>query len=97
MIDDGGNARLAIGCHGSIVAVPGTPFADYLRSSLEGDPRGYHYSAPEIQWPEDYGTDKILATIESDIYGIAMVVYEASRANPSPMRQDQVSRQFPRS
>ena len=77
LIDGGGNARLAIGGHGSIVAVPGIPVADCLQSSLEEDPRGYRYLAPEIQWPEEHGTDKILVTKESDIYGMAMVVYEA--------------------
>ena len=59
------------------MAVPGTPFADYLQPSVEGDLGDCRYLAPEIQWPEDYGTDKILMTKESDIYGIAMVIYEA--------------------
>ena len=84
MIDDGGNARLASGGYSSIVAVPGTPFADYIQSSVEGS-RGLgqcRYLAPEIQWPEDYGTDKILITKESDIYGMAMVIYEARHYKP---------------
>ena len=59
------------------MAVPGTRFANYLQSPVEGDLGDCRYLAPEIQWPEDYGTDKILITKESDIYGIAMVIYEA--------------------
>ena len=64
-----------IGGHGSIAVVPGTPFAEYLQSSLEGDLGDCRYLAPEIQWPEDYGT--VPAMRESDIYGMAMVIYEA--------------------
>ena len=76
LVDDDGGARLVIGDHSSIVAVPGTPFAGYLQSSVEGDLGDSRYLAPELQWPEDYGMDKILITKESDIYGMAMVVYE---------------------
>jgi len=43
-----------------------------------GDIDNYRYSAPEIQWPEDHDQDKILITRESDVYGMGMVVYEAS-------------------
>ena len=82
MIDDGGNARLANGGHSSIVAVPGAPFASYLQSSVEGDLGDRRYLAPEIQWPEDYGMVKPLITKESDIYGMGMVIYEASSYKP---------------
>ena len=68
--------------HSSIVAVPGTPFAGYLQSSAEGDLGDCRYLAPELRWPEDYGMDKILITKESDIYGIAMVIYEARSYKP---------------
>ena len=64
------------------MAVPGTPFADYLQPSLEGDLGDSRYLAPEIQWPKDYGTDKILITKESDVYGVAMVIYEARSYKP---------------
>ena len=43
-----------------------------------GDIDNYRYSAPEIQWPEDYSMDEVLVTKESDVYGMAMVIYEAS-------------------
>jgi len=43
----------------------------------------YRYSAPEIQWPEDHGKDDILITKESDVYGMGMVVYEASSDHPA--------------
>ena len=82
LIDDWGNAQLASGGHSSIMAVPGTPFSDYLQPSVEGDLGDCRYLAPEIQWPEDYGTDKILITKESDIYGMAMVIYEARSYKP---------------
>ena len=82
MIDNVGNARLAMEGHSSIMAVPGTPFAGYLQSSAEGDLGDCRYLAPELRWPEDYGMDKILITKESDIYGIAMVIYEARSYRP---------------
>ena len=97
MIDNDGNARLAIGSHNSIMAVPGTSLAGYLQSSVEGDLGDCRYLAPELQWPEDYGMDKILMTKEGDIYGMAMVIYEARSYKPtSPMRY-QISCVFPRS
>ena len=82
LIDNGGNARLASGGHSSIVAVPGTPFADYLQSSVEGDLGDCRYLAPEIQWPEIYGADKAFITKESDMYRIAMVIYEVRSYKP---------------
>ena len=81
-----------MGGHSSIVAVPGAPFAGYLQSSVEGDLGDCRYLAPELQWPEDYDMDKILITKESDIYGIAMVIYKARSQNPSPLGRDQISR-----
>ena len=39
----------------------------------------YRYLAPEIQWRDDGEMDKILPTEESDVYGMGMVAYEASR------------------
>ena len=93
MIDDDGNARLAIGSNGSIVAAPGTPFARYLQSPVErnsgeedfcpGMDRNRCYLAPELQfqWP-NYTRDKILVTKESDIYGMAVVIYEARSYKP---------------
>ena len=59
------------------MVIPGTPFAEYLQSSLQMDLHGYRYLAPEIQWPGVYGMDKIPIMKESDIYGMAMVIYEA--------------------
>ena len=59
------------------MVVPGTPFAEYLPSSLSGGLCCYRYLAPEIRWPEAYGTDKIPVMKESNIYGMAMIIYEA--------------------
>lgn len=73
MIDEGGNARLSTAGRSSIVAVKGTSIASHVQSGGEID--NYRYSAPEIQWTE---ADEILITKESDVYGMAMVIYEAS-------------------
>jgi len=62
-----------------MVAVPGTSVASHMQSG--GDIDNYRYSAPEIQWPEDYGTDKIVITKESDVYGMGMIVYEVLTGN----------------
>lgn len=78
LIDGNGVARLATAGRSSIVAVPGTSAAGHVQSG--GDIDNYRYSAPEIQWPEDHGMDKILITKESDVYGMGMVVYEVSPA-----------------
>lgn len=66
----------------SIVAVPGTSIAGHMQSGGEID--NYRYSAPEIQWPEDHDTDEILITKESDVYGMAMIAYEASSHRMAP-------------
>ena len=63
------------------MAVPGTSVAGHMQSG--GDIDNYRYSAPEIQWPEEHGMDEILITKESDVYGMAMVVYEASSHRPT--------------
>ena len=65
-----------------IVAVPGTPFAGYLQYLVERGLDDCRYQAPELQVPEDYGIDKILITKESDVYGMAMVIYEARSYKP---------------
>ena len=59
-----------------IVAVPGTPFAGYLQPSVEGNSGNQCYLAPELQ-PQKYISDKIIVTKESDIYGMANIIYEA--------------------
>ena len=82
MIDKGGNARLAMDGHRSIVAAPGTSFAGYLQSSVKGDLGDRCYLAPELQQPKNHGMDKVLITKESDIYGMAMVIYEARSHKP---------------
>ena len=67
LIDDDDAARLATAGRSSIVAIPGTSIAGHVQSG--GDVNNYRYSAPEIQWPEDHGMDKILLTEGSDVYG----------------------------
>ena len=50
----------------------------------KGDIDNYRYLAPELQQPEGHGTDEILITKESDVYGMAMVVSEAGYYHPLP-------------
>ena len=76
MVDDNGVARLTTPGHSSIVTVPGASIVGNVRSGGDGD--NNRYLAPEIQWRDDGGTDEILITEESDVYGMGMVVYEAS-------------------
>lgn len=78
MIDDNGVARLATAGRSSIVAVPNTSVADFKEQLSVRDLDYSPYSAPEILWPEEHGKDKIVITKESDVYGIGMIVYEAS-------------------
>ena len=61
------------------MAVPGTSIAAHVQSGVDGDIDDYRYTAPEIisEFYEGNG-DKILATKESDVYGMGMVAYEAS-------------------
>jgi len=42
----------------------------------------YRYSAPEILWRDDDSMGRILIRQESDVYGMGMVAYEASRHLP---------------
>ena len=79
-MDDRGTARLATGGRSSVVAVPETSFAGHVQSGLGEDIDDYRYMAPELQSPEEHdveGIDK-LATKESDVYGMGMVVYRVS-------------------
>ena len=48
-----------------------------------GDIGNCQYSAPEIRWPEEDDMDEIIVTKESDVYGMTMVVYEASSHHPA--------------
>ena len=75
------------------MALPGTPFAGHFQYLLGGSLGGDRYLAPEIQWPEDYGTDEVLVTKESDVYGMAMVIYEVIFIfhKPTSLGQDRIS------
>ena len=81
LIDDNGVARLATAGRSSFVAVPGTSIAGHSQSGLD-DIDKYRYSAPEVQWRDGNEPEKILITKESDVYGMAMVAYEASSQRP---------------
>lgn len=56
--------------------MPNTSVAAHIQSALDADADEFRYMAPEIQWPETYNLDEILITRESDVYELAMVVYE---------------------
>ena len=76
MIDDDGNARLAIAGRGPVVDDPGTPFA--WDRGLDN----YRYLAPEIRFPKAYDMNEVSITKECDTYGMAMVIYEARYNRP---------------
>jgi len=81
LVDDSGTARLATAGRSSIVATPGTSTADHIQSGVDGDDNDYPYMEPEILLPDELyagNVDRILATKEGDVYGMGMVVYEAS-------------------
>ena len=59
------------------MAVPDTSVADHKQSILDVDLYDYRYVAPEVQWPENYGKGEVLITKESDVFEMAMVIYEA--------------------
>ena len=67
----------------SLVPVPNTSFAGH-QSLVEENLDFCRYSAPELQWPEGYGAEKAVITKESDVYGMAMVIYEVFPIDPSP-------------
>ena len=46
----------------------------------------WKWAAPELQEPGDYGTEKIFATMPSDIYGMGMVIYEVSPCDMFTLR-----------
>jgi len=76
LIDDSGVARLSTGGSSSIVAMPDTSIVDHIQSG--GDTDNKRYSAPELHQSEGHGMDEIPITRESDVYGMGMVIYEAS-------------------
>ena len=47
-----------------------------MASVLDGQIDDFRYSAPEVQWPEDFDMTEVRLTKESDIYGMAMVIYK---------------------
>jgi len=76
LIDDNGVARLSTGGRNSIVPVPDISVVGDVQS--EGDVDYGRYSAPELHPSEDRGVDEISVTRESDVYGMGMIIYEAS-------------------
>lgn len=63
------------------MVVPDTSTAGYEPSALDGQIYNFRYSAPEVQWPELYGMDEVRITKESDVYGMAMVIYVVRSAD----------------
>ena len=94
LIDNGGNARLAIAARSSIVPVPGTSTAAHVPSVQDALIDDLRCSAPEVQWPELYGKDEAHITKESDVYEMAMVIYMVRFTIDSEGR---ISRRYPRS
>ena len=85
LVDDSGTARLATAGRSSIVATSDTSTEGHVQSVVDGDYNNYRYMEPEILLPDELHTgdaDRILATKEGDVYGMAMVTYEASSRCP---------------
>lgn len=76
MIDDKGKARLATAGRSSVVAEHNVLTPGQTRSTSGEYVSNLRYSAPEIQWLEAYEVNKPPITKESDVYGMAMVIYE---------------------
>ncbi|KAF9789185.1 kinase-like domain-containing protein [Thelephora terrestris] len=76
LIDNDGKSRLSTGGRSTIVAVPNTSIADHKQSKLDASISDYRYVAPEIQWTDDYQKGEVLITKKSDVYEMAMVIYE---------------------
>jgi len=53
-----------------------------LDVQARGDIDNYRYSAPEILFPEDHSQQIDPVTVRADIYGIGMIIYEASSRCP---------------
>lgn len=71
------------------MAVPNTSVADHKQSKLDVDPFDFRCGAPEVLWPEEYGKNEVLITKESDVFEMAIVIYEASpyRGPSDPVAQ----------
>ena len=82
LIGGDGQARIANAGHSRIVS---TAFAN-SETPIASDPVALHefrwrWSAPELQQPDVYGMQSVIATKPSDIYGMGMVIYEVSPWN----------------
>lgn len=65
-----------------IMAVPDTSDVGHVRSRV--DINNYRYSAPELHQTNGHGMDIGLPiTKESDMFGMAMVIYEVSSHCPT--------------
>ena len=69
-----------------VLAAPGTSFTLDQGSNVD------RYFAPEIQSPGAYGMEGFVTTKESDIYGMAMVIYEARSYRPVSPGRCKISR-----
>jgi len=67
-----------MGVRSSIVVVSDTPTA----AQPVGDTDSHWYSAPELHRPEGRCIHEILTTKESDVYGMGVVILEASSRRP---------------
>ena len=74
MIDDSGTARLDTVDRNSILAV--LDISVNIPMNADGYIREYRYSAPEVMPPNASSAHKTRK--ESDVYGMGMIVYEAS-------------------
>lgn len=79
LIDDNHTARLAD--FGSSSSIPSSEFDSKVSPRPPGsDAFSVRWQAPELIYPEGFGLNECVRSKESDIYALAMVMYEV-RAN----------------
>ena len=79
LIGDNGQACIANTGHTSVASIGFATFRSGVASgTMSLDEFRWRWAAPELQRPDEYDMSKVVATKASDIYGIGMVIYEAS-------------------
>ena len=81
LIGDSGQACIANTGHICIVSTGFAASKTLMASGVSLDVFRWRWAAPELQRPDEYDMTEVVATKSSDIYGMGMVIYEASRRN----------------
>ncbi|KAF9646439.1 kinase-like protein [Thelephora ganbajun] len=76
LIDDNHSARLADFGSSSVVQLP-QPDTRTFPTPMGGSAFSVRWLAPELIYPEEFGSNAFVRSKESDIYALAMLMYEA--------------------